>query len=349
MSRKGSSRVEKKATVSIVRVGETVQESVGRAMELARWKEFISPGADVSLKPNLGWDLFLPGAVTGPWVVEGVIQTIRDYVGEIYLVESDQVVVDVEKAFRQTRMDEVCARHNVKWVNMTAGEFRMVDMPNGLVFDEIRVPEILLRTEVITIPTIKTHNKTIITGALKNQWGCLPKLRHNYHLVLHDALADINAAVRPRFAVMDATVGLEGNSPKSGEPRVVDRVLASGDCVAMDAVVTKILGFDPAEVQHIQNCHRLDLGEARLDMIDVVGDDDLSLNLQFKPAHHNLVSWVELVLRKSFMKWLFFDTPIFPLCCWGARMWYYGWYYLVRGKRMRDAIVNGTRYGAQWK
>ena len=319
------------------------------AKEASHLLSLITEGADVSLKVNLGWDLFLPGAVTGPWVVEGVIQTIRDHVGTIYVVESDQVVVDVEKALRQTRIDRVCERTGAEWVNMTGSEFKTVPLPNGLAFAEIGVPEILLRTEMITIPAIKTHNKTTITGAIKNQWGCLPKLRHNYHLVLNDALADINYAVTPRFAVMDATVGLEGNSPKSGEPRVVDRVIASGDFVAMDAVVAKIQGFDPEHVQHIQNCDRLGMGVGHVEKIDVVGDDDLSLNLHFKPARHNLVSWVELALRKSFFKWLFFDTPIFPLCCWGARMWYYGWYYLVRGKKLRDNIIKNTRYGDQWR
>ena len=72
--------------------------------------------------------------MTAPWVVEGVIQTIKDYVGEIYLVESDQVLVDVEKAFRQTRIDKVCERYNIKWVNMTEREFRIVEMPDGLAF-----------------------------------------------------------------------------------------------------------------------------------------------------------------------------------------------------------------------
>ena len=332
-----------------MRVKEGVHEAVREAMELTRWREFITEGADVSLKVNLGWDLFLPGAVTGPWVLEGVIQTIKDYVGEIYVVESDQVLVDVEKALRQTRIDKVCERYGVKWVNMSDGEFRTVPISDGMVFNEIRIPEILTRTEMITIPVIKTHDKTTITGAIKNQWGCLPKLRHNYHLVLDGALADINRAVTPRFAVMDATVGLEGDSPKSGEPRVVDRVLASGDFVAMDAVVAKILGFDPKQLNHILNCEKVGLGAADLDKIEVVGDDDLSLNLQFRPARHNFVSVVELLLRKSFVKWLFFDTPIFALCCWGARMWYYVWYYVVRGKKMRDKIIRETRYGAQWQ
>ena len=101
------------------------------------------------------------------------------------------------------------------------------------VLKELTVPEILLRTTLVTVPVMKTHNKTVITGAIKNQWGCLPMFRHNYHLVLDAALADINAVVRPCFAMMDATVGLEGNSPKSGKPKVVNRMLASGDCVAL--------------------------------------------------------------------------------------------------------------------
>src|SRR5262249_1713815 len=154
-------------------------------------------GAPVALKPNLGWDLFLPGAVTSPWVVEGVVRTIRGWVGEIFVVESDQVVVDVEKAFRISRLDRVCADNGLRWVNVTPEPLRTVPLPSGRVLKELSVPEILLRTRLITIPVMKTHNKTVITGAIKNQWGCLPMFRHNYHLVLNAALADINTVVRP--------------------------------------------------------------------------------------------------------------------------------------------------------
>src|SRR5713101_9428139 len=98
-------------TVSIVRVPsgalsrDDVLAGVQRAMDLAQWRQFIPRGADVALKPNLGWDLFLPGATTSPWALEGVARTIRDWVGKIYVVESDQVVVDVEKAFRLNHAD----------------------------------------------------------------------------------------------------------------------------------------------------------------------------------------------------------------------------------------------------
>jgi uncharacterized protein (DUF362 family) len=343
--------------VSIVRIaGETrgreaVLASVERAMELAGWREHIARGADVALKPNLGFDLFLPGATTSPWVVEGVARTIRDWVGRIYVVETDQVVVDIERAFHQNRLDRVCREYDLTWVNMTPGPLATVAVPNGgRVLHELQIPELLLRTTLLTIPVMKTHNKTTITGAIKNQWGCLPMFRHNYHLVLDAALADINSVARPRFAVMDATVGLEGNSPKSGIPRVVDRILASGDGVALDAVAAKVMGFDPNGIGHLQECVAAGLGTADLGEIDVVGDDDLALNLRFIPAQHNLVSWMELVLRRRpALRPLFFDTPLFRLCCGLTRLYYDVWYHVLGiGRRRRDQIARSTAYGAQW-
>lgn len=343
--------------VSVVRVAgdapsrDHVAAAVQRAMELAGWREFIPRGAPVALKPNLGWDLLLPGATTSPWVLEGVVRTIRDWVGALYVVESDQVVVDVEKALRLNRIDRVCREYDLTWVNMTRAPMQRVLLPNGRVLKELTVPEILLRTKLVTVPVMKTHNKTVITGAIKNQWGCLPMFRHNYHLVLDAALADINAVVRPCFAVMDATIGLEGNSPKSGIPKVVNRLLASGDCVALDAVAAKVMGFDPAGIGHLAECVAAGLGTADLEQITVSGDDDLSLNLHFLPAQHNLVSRMELVLRRRpALRPLFFDTPVFQVCCWLTQLYYAAWYYLLGiGRGRCNRILTATAYGAQWR
>lgn len=342
--------------VSIVRVPpdaptrDDVLAGVRRAMELANWREFIPRGSEVTLKPNLGWDLLLPGAVTSPWALEGVVLTIRTWVGRINVVESDQVVVDVERAFRLSRLDRVCQQYGLTWVNMTRGPFRVAPVPNGRVLDQLTVPEILLRTKLVTVPVMKTHNKTVITGAVKNQWGCLPMFRHKYHLVLDQALADINSVVRPCFAMMDATVGLEGNSPKSGAPKVVNRLLASGDLVALDAVAAKIMGFDPAEIRHLHECVAAGLGTADLDRITVLGDDDLSLNLHFVPAQHNLVSRIELVVRRHrALRKLFFDTPLFNLCCQLTLGYYSAWYHVLGIGRARcRRILEATSYGAQW-
>src|SRR5262249_32781348 len=205
---------------------------------------------DVALKPNLGWDLHLPGAVSAPWVVEAVIEVLRPHVGAIFLVESNQILVDVERALRQTGLDRVCRAHGVTWVNMSRGAFRRVKTGHA-VLPHIEVPEILTRAALVTLPVMKTHGRTTLTGAVTDQGGGRRELRHNSHLVVNEAPAVVNEAVRPRFAVMDGTVGLEGNGPKSGRPRVADLVLASADAVALDTVAAKVMGIDPAGVAHL--------------------------------------------------------------------------------------------------
>jgi len=325
-----------------------VQAAVRDAMEAASWRSFISPGAEVALKVNLGWDVFLPGAVSAPWVVEGVITTVRDYVSKIFLVESDQVVAKADRALRQTGLDEVCRNHGVTWVNMSQGRFVRIEDPSRLVLRSVELPEILTRTELITLPVMKTHNKTVMTGAVKNQWGCLQTLRHNFHPFLAQALVDVNTLVRPRFAVMDATVGLEGDGPKSGTPKEMGLVLASGDPVALDAVAARVMGLDVDGIEHLLLAAANGLGTVTTEDIEVLGESVASVARPFRPAHHNAVSWFEMALRRSLLRDLVFHTPAFGLFCWGARRYYDLWELAV-GRHLRDRVLRHSLYGAQWR
>jgi uncharacterized protein (DUF362 family) len=334
--------------VAVVRTTpNSILEDVQRVMELANWRRFITPGANIALKPNLGWDKLIPGAVSAPWVVEAVIQTIRPYVGEIYLVESDQVVVKADRALALTGLDKICKHNNVTWVNMSKGQFVQVSDPERLVLKQIWIPEILTKTELITLPLLKTHNKTQISGALKNQWGCLETLRHNYHLVLPEALVDVNTIVRPRFALMDGTVALEGNGPKSGIPKEMNVLLASGNLVGIDAIAARIMGLIPEKIKHITLCADHGLGTLS-GLADVIGEDINALSTPFKPASHNAVSRLELAFRRSRIEHLVFQTPLLLFFCWGTRRYYDLWDLTV-GRGIRKRFNQSSAYSKQWQ
>ncbi|MFQ6096189.1 MAG: DUF362 domain-containing protein, partial [Armatimonadota bacterium] len=116
-----------KSVVSIVRAENDVPAAVAQAMESAGWRDCITAGAHVAVKPNLGWDLFLPGAVTSPWVLQGVITTLGDRAGKITVVESDQVLVNCEKAARRAGVDRVWKdSEGVEWLNMSKAPQRRV-------------------------------------------------------------------------------------------------------------------------------------------------------------------------------------------------------------------------------
>jgi hypothetical protein len=124
-------------------------------------------------------------------------------------------------------------------------------------------------------------------------------------------------------------------------------VLASGDFVALDTVAARIMGFDPLHIHHIQFCSQHGLGTANLAQIQVVGERIEDVLTPFIPAKHNAVSWLELMLRRSSIRWLVFETPLLNLFCWGARRYYDVWEILI-GKKLRAMILRNSSYAAQW-
>jgi uncharacterized protein (DUF362 family) len=337
-----------RAVVAMEPVRGDLRAAVGRALDAVDWRTVIPRGTEVALKVNLGWDLFIPGSITSPLVVEALILELRDHVGRIVVVEADQVLENVERAFRRSGMAQVCARTGVEWVNMSYAPYERVERPDNVVLRDVELPRILRDTTLVTVPVMKTHAKTVITGALKNQWGCLNKMRHEYHLVLDDALADLNSVVRPTLCVMDGTVGLEGNGPKSGRPRIADRILCSTDPVALDTVQAVSMGIDPASVAHLARCAERGIGVNDLARIDVRGLDPHKDGVHFAPARHNAVSLIETLLRRSTLKRLFFNTPLFRVCLLGAKAYYLAWT-VLRGRGHWRRIRAHPLYGPQWR
>jgi uncharacterized protein (DUF362 family) len=331
--------------VVLARVRDQVADTVGRAMEAARWRDAIPRGAHVALKPNLGWDLFLPGAVTSPGVLEGVIRKLREWVDRISIVEADQVLVSCERALRQTGTDQLCRLYGVDWINLSAESFQRVSVANALAAPEIEVPEILLRTTLVTVPVMKTHAKTTLSGAVKNQWGCLPKFRHNYHPVVDEVLRDLSLVLRPAFTVLDATVALEGNGPKSGTPRIMNMVLASSDPVAVDSVSARIMGLDPGSVRHLRLCAEAGIGcleTARIEVSDENGRAVPDIPVYpFRRAADNPISSIETRLRGIPGRKLVFETRLLQVFCLGARLWYWIWYYVGPGRSRRRRALSG--------
>jgi uncharacterized protein (DUF362 family) len=334
-------------TVGISRVDGDVRSAVREAMELASWREHVPAGCHVALKPNLCWDLPMPGAQTSPWVFEAVCEILAEHVAEIVVVEANQVTVDGDLALERTGIGRVVRKHGLEFVNMSHGDFYRAELANGSVLHRVELPEVLRDRVLVTLPVLKTHGTTTITGALKNQWGCLKMLRHNYHLVVDDAIADLNDLLRPAFAVMDGTVAMQGNGPKTGTPVVADLVLASGDMVALDTVAATVMGFDPAEIGHIQAAARRGLGEADIERIEVAGVAVDDASFHFDPPVQNIVARTEFALRKSPLKRFFFDTPVLSGLAFAAKWFNWLWYERV-GKKERARILAETRYGPQW-
>lgn len=132
----------------------------------------------------------------------------------------------------------------------------------------------------ISLPKLKTHNLTKITGAVKNQFGCIPGfLKAEFHVKLpavddfSKMLVDLNLFLKPRFFIMDAVQAMEGNGPGSGKPYQLNLLMFSDDPVAIDSVACKILNVKPERVLTNLYGQKFGLGKMCLEDIEILGDD----------------------------------------------------------------------------
>ncbi len=322
-------------------VGEEKQDvlySVKNAMELAQWQKYVK-GKKVFLKVNLLSDQLVPGQCTSPWILEGVIKVLLDADKEIVIGDTDVATSrQLEKSAKIWGVIDLCEKYKIPFVNLSKTKTINVKV-NGEVFDSIDVPAIIKECDSrITLPVMKTHNVTIMTCALKNQWGCIPRFRHQFHDVTNYAIPEINKAVGMNFALVDATICMEDSGPRTGIPKIVNSIFATHDLVAMDALAAKIMNLDVEKVEYIKQAERIGLGA-----MDYACIGDKIEITPFKPAirqKHPIV-YTEMILRKiPFVSYLIFKTPFFHIPAFFASRYNSFWWYNLHGKKYAREIVD---------
>lgn len=261
-----------------------VADAVREVMEGCGWREIVRPGARVILKPNLCCDdpEKAASANTDPRVLAAVIEVLQERTRDITVGEADGPRHKAEAAFAASGVVDLASRYGVSLLNFTHAPTRPVDHP---FLAEFALPEALLAADVfITLPVVKTHALTVFTGALKNQWGCVPRAdRIIWHRYLDRLLVDLQGLLRPHLAIMDGIIGMEGRGPANGKPRRLDVVLGSTDMVALDATAMRLIGLAPRACAHLVGAH--EAGHGQLEPGDIAIDGDFEAHFTtFEPA-----------------------------------------------------------------
>ena len=167
-------------------------------------------------------------------------------------------------------------------------------VPSRTLLGKIELSSLATRADrVISLPVIKTHRWTLMTGALKNLFGLTSVKRYSSPMVtsmraqlhdagLHQVIVDIADYIRPDFSIMDLSIGCEGNGPHvlpgwwGTSVNVRDRLgtwllLASPDPVAVDATAARVIGLEPGDVQHLVRAYDQGLGQMLASEIELTG------------------------------------------------------------------------------
>jgi uncharacterized protein (DUF362 family) len=184
-----------------------------------------------------------------------------------------------------------------------------VDVPTSSKLGTIAVSSLVAHADrVISIPVMKTHAFAQLTLSLKNFIGVTPLERygwqtgtysrngfdHSSSQAIAQIYLDIVNAVKPDLAIIDASIGVEGNGPavKDGWGSTVDMrdrlgswlLLASTDLVAADATAARVMSHDVAAIKQLAMANAMGLGEIDEGSIEIIGERLDDLRVDWIPA-----------------------------------------------------------------
>ncbi|MFA6107253.1 MAG: DUF362 domain-containing protein [Candidatus Latescibacterota bacterium] len=143
---------------------------------------------------------------------------------------------------------------------------------------------------LISVPAMKTH-ACGTTLAIKNYVGILPshpsgKVNKSeiHQGDFQKGFVDLFSYHPADYSVIEGFWGTEGNGPQWGENLQHNVVVAGADPVAVDAVASAVMGFNPDDLEYLHYAARKGFGVLDLNRITVVGQPIVAVRRRFATA-----------------------------------------------------------------
>ena len=243
--------------------------------------DWVKPGMKIAVKANLV-TFMKPesAATTHPSVLIALVKLLRERGAEVIVGDSPGGLYNA--AF----VGRVYAATGMKLVEQAGAQLNRNFGEAHASFPEARVAKEFTYTAwlddadaIIDFCKLKSHGMMSMSAAVKNLFGTIPgTLKPEYHFKypderdFADMLVDLNEYFKPRLAIADAIVGMEGNGPTAGEPRQIGALMASQSTYNLDLVCADVIGVTMNDVPTIRAAYERGLCPASSAELDVAGD-----------------------------------------------------------------------------
>lgn len=196
----------------------SVITAIRRGLEmLGGISNFVRAGEKIVLKPNLLVGVAPEkGVTTHPAILKAVGKILQEAGVSVYYGDSPSFG-GMEGNLKRAGLKQVGDEMGFIMADFDKG--REVSFKEGLLVKKFIVANGVLDADgLVSLPKFKTQGFTRLTGAVKNQFGCVPgMLKSQYHVKLPDPydfgtmLVDLNSFIKPRFYIIDGIIAMEGN------------------------------------------------------------------------------------------------------------------------------------------
>ena len=251
----------------VVARGNDINEMVEAAVRaMGGMEKFVARGDRVLVKPNVGFDRPPAlGATSSPEVVGAVVRLCLA-AGAREVIVTDNPINSPNACFARSGIARAVTEAGGRVYHLAERDFQETAVGGVAVGDFPVAAGILDRADrVIGIPTLKDHNLSGMSFAMKNWYGLLGRGRNRFHQNIHNVIADLAMMIRPTLVIGDATRILMRNGPTGGSPADVKpggTILVSTDAVAIDAFGIELMARSAVDCPSIALAAARGIGSA---------------------------------------------------------------------------------------
>lgn len=260
---------------------EAVKPALEEAVNAVNGLDFVKSGMKIIIKPNLvSFKKPDAAATTHPALLEALVEMLLARGADVTIGDSPggphslPLLNRVYTATGMDRLEKLGAKLNR---NMSE---KNVDFPEGKVLKNFTYTEYLDEADaIIDFCKLKSHGMLGMSAAVKNLFGTIPGLKKpEVHYKFQndaefaDMLVDLNEYFKPRLAICDAVVGMEGNGPTAGTPRQIGAIIASKSTYYADVVGAELIGMNIDGLPTLQAAYERGFAPASSKNLRVYGD-----------------------------------------------------------------------------
>ena len=248
-------------------------------------------GKRILLKPNLVETASgAPHINTHPLVLRGAIEAfLRLGAATVMVAEGPGHRRDTLAVYEESGLADVLTEDGITFhdLNYITG----YELPNAgrqSTMKTLTFPGLFQEVDwIVSMAKMKTHHWTGATLSMKNLFGVMPGMYYGWPKnVLHkvgiqNSILDINATLKPHFAIVDGIIGMEGDGPIMGNPKQVGVLVMGRNLPAVDATCCRIMGIDPYKVSYLERADNW-LGPISDRSIEQCGETIASVQTNFE-------------------------------------------------------------------
>jgi uncharacterized protein (DUF362 family) len=248
-------------------------------------------GKRILVKPNLvETSLGREQINTHPLVVRAVAEALRSLgAARVVVGEGPGHRRDTLLVLEESGLADVLFQEKLRFVDINRQPgFPVANAGQRSGLLRLTLPTVLAETDwVVSIAKLKTHHWAGVTLTMKNLFGLMPGSYYGWpknvlhYAGLQESILDIVATVRPRLAIVDGIVGMEGDGPILGEAKAVGVLLFGTNLPATDATAVRVMGADPGKVRYLTEADGW-LGPIAEDAIVQTGETIASVRTPFR-------------------------------------------------------------------